>query len=62
MNLSLNIMTSFLAPNKAGIIAAAVIGALLLLLLLLLLIWFLVCCCHKRRYEKEVAHEIRYEI
>lgn len=39
----------------------AVIGALLLLLLLLLLIWLLVCCCHKRRYEKEVANEIRYD-
>ncbi|XP_010874263.2 V-set and immunoglobulin domain-containing protein 8b [Esox lucius] len=46
-------------PNKVGIIVGAVIGALLLLLLLLLLIWLLVCCCHKRRYEKEVAHEIR---
>ncbi|KAJ7994183.1 hypothetical protein DPEC_G00263270 [Dallia pectoralis] len=46
-------------PNKAGIIAGAVIGALLLLLLLLFLIWLLICCCHKRRYEKEVAHEIR---
>ncbi|KAF1388716.1 hypothetical protein PFLUV_G00065530 [Perca fluviatilis] len=45
--------------NKAGVIAGAVIGALLLLLLLLLLIWLLVCCCHKRRYEKEVANEIR---
>ncbi|CAB1319739.1 unnamed protein product [Coregonus sp. 'balchen'] len=45
--------------NKKGIIAGGVIGALLLLLLLLLLIWLLVCCCHKRRYEKEVAHEIR---
>ncbi|XP_030621096.1 V-set and immunoglobulin domain-containing protein 8b [Chanos chanos] len=45
--------------NKAGVIAGAVIGALLLLLLLLLLIWLLICCCHKRRYEKEVANEIR---
>ncbi|XP_071014886.1 coxsackievirus and adenovirus receptor homolog [Oncorhynchus clarkii lewisi] len=45
--------------NKAGTIVGAVIGGLLLLLLLLLLIWLLVCCCHKRRYEKEVAHEIR---
>ncbi|XP_058639779.1 V-set and immunoglobulin domain-containing protein 8b isoform X2 [Onychostoma macrolepis] len=45
--------------NKAGLIAGAVIGALLLLLLLLLLIWLLICCCNKRRYEKEVANEIR---
>ncbi|KAF0033546.1 hypothetical protein F2P81_013612 [Scophthalmus maximus] len=45
--------------NKAGVIVGAVIGALLLLLLLLLLIWLLICCCHKRRYEKEVANEIR---
>lgn len=48
------------ATNKAGVIAGAVIGALLLLLLLLLLIWLLFCCCHKRRYQKEVANEIRY--
>ncbi|XP_029916330.1 V-set and immunoglobulin domain-containing protein 8b [Myripristis murdjan] len=46
-------------PNKVGVIVGAVIGALLLLLLLLLLIWLLICCCHKRRYEKEVANEIR---
>ncbi|XP_036381910.1 V-set and immunoglobulin domain-containing protein 8b [Megalops cyprinoides] len=45
--------------NKVGVIVGAVIGALLLLLLLLLLIWLLVCLCHKRRYEKEVANEIR---
>ncbi|XP_030272413.1 V-set and immunoglobulin domain-containing protein 8b [Sparus aurata] len=45
--------------NKAGVIAGAVIGALLLLLLLLLLIWLLICCCHKRKYQKEVANEIR---
>ncbi|XP_026124973.1 coxsackievirus and adenovirus receptor homolog [Carassius auratus] len=45
--------------NKAGVIAGAVIGALLLLLLLLLLIWLLICCCNKRRYEKEIANEIR---
>nr|XP_046242631.1 V-set and immunoglobulin domain-containing protein 8b [Scatophagus argus] len=45
--------------NKAGVIAGAVIGALLLLLLLLLLIWLLICCCRKRRYEKEVANELR---
>ncbi|KAG7241414.1 hypothetical protein INR49_025614 [Caranx melampygus] len=45
--------------NRAGVIAGAVIGAFLLLLLLLLLIWLLVCCCHKRRYQKEVANEIR---
>ncbi|XP_059193556.1 V-set and immunoglobulin domain-containing protein 8b [Centropristis striata] len=45
--------------NKVGVIVGAVIGALLLLLLLLLLIWLLCCCCHKRRYQKEVANEIR---
>ncbi|XP_067250440.1 V-set and immunoglobulin domain-containing protein 8b isoform X1 [Chanodichthys erythropterus] len=45
--------------NKVGVIVGAVIGALLLLLLLLLLIWLLICCCNKRRYEKEVANEIR---
>ncbi|XP_068594643.1 V-set and immunoglobulin domain-containing protein 8b isoform X2 [Brachionichthys hirsutus] len=45
--------------NKAGVIAGAVIGAILLLLLLLLLLWLLICCCHKRRYEKEVANEIK---
>ncbi|KAL0979454.1 hypothetical protein UPYG_G00185300 [Umbra pygmaea] len=52
-------LQAYNAPNKAGIIAGAVIGALLLLLLLLFLIWLLICCCHKRRYEKEVAHEIK---
>ncbi|XP_040899173.1 V-set and immunoglobulin domain-containing protein 8b [Toxotes jaculatrix] len=45
--------------NKVGVIVGAVIGALLLFLLLLLLIWLLICCCHKRRYQKEVANEIR---
>ncbi|XP_065104295.1 V-set and immunoglobulin domain-containing protein 8b [Paramisgurnus dabryanus] len=45
--------------NKVGVIVGAVIGALLLLLLLLLLLWLLICCCHKRRYEKEVANEIK---
>lgn len=53
-------MSSFAATNKAGVIVGAVIGALLLLLLLLFLIWLLICCCHKRRYQKEVANEIRY--
>ncbi|KAK0138153.1 Coxsackievirus and adenovirus receptor [Merluccius polli] len=48
--------------NKAGVIVGAVIGALLLLLLLLLLIWLLVCCCLKRRYQKEVANEIREDV
>ncbi|XP_070689813.1 V-set and immunoglobulin domain-containing protein 8b [Pempheris klunzingeri] len=47
------------ATNKVGVIVGAVIGAILLLLLLLLLIWLLICCCHKRRYEKEMANEIR---
>lgn len=53
---------SSLATNKVGVIMGAVIGALLLLLLLLLLIWLLICCCNKRRYEKEIANEIRYDI
>ncbi|XP_041089305.1 V-set and immunoglobulin domain-containing protein 8b isoform X1 [Polyodon spathula] len=48
--------------NKAGMIAGAVIGSLLLLLLLLLLIWLLICCCNKRRYQKEVANEIREDV
>ncbi|XP_022052575.1 V-set and immunoglobulin domain-containing protein 8b [Acanthochromis polyacanthus] len=48
--------------NKVGVIVGAVIGALLLLLLLLLLIWLLICCCHKRRYEKEVANELREDV
>ncbi|KAM9394136.1 V-set and immunoglobulin domain-containing protein 8b [Pholidichthys leucotaenia] len=48
--------------DKVGVIVGAVIGALLLLLLLLLLIWLLVCCCHKRRYEKEVANELREDV
>ncbi|KAM4615733.1 V-set and immunoglobulin domain-containing protein 8b [Polymixia lowei] len=48
--------------NKVGVIVGAVIGALLLLLLLLLLIWLLICCCHKRRYQKEVANEIREDV
>ncbi|XP_078106397.1 V-set and immunoglobulin domain-containing protein 8b isoform X1 [Sander vitreus] len=52
-------LNAYNPTNKAGVIAGAVIGALLLLLLLLLLLWLLVCCCHKRRYEKEVANEIR---
>ncbi|KAL2091798.1 hypothetical protein ACEWY4_011596 [Coilia grayii] len=48
--------------NKAGVIAGAVIGALLLLLLLLFLIWLIICCCNKRRYEKEVANDIREDV
>ncbi|XP_063050696.1 V-set and immunoglobulin domain-containing protein 8b isoform X2 [Engraulis encrasicolus] len=48
--------------NKAGVIAGAVIGGLLLLLLLLLLIWLIICCCNKKRYEKEVAHDIREDV
>ncbi|XP_029367052.1 V-set and immunoglobulin domain-containing protein 8b isoform X2 [Echeneis naucrates] len=47
------------STNKTGVIVGAVIGAILLFLLLLLLIWLLICCCHKRRYQKEVANEIR---
>ncbi|KAM3610972.1 uncharacterized protein V6R79_011467 [Siganus canaliculatus] len=45
--------------DKVGVIVGAVIGAILLLLLLLLLIWLLICCCHKRRFQKEMANEIR---
>ncbi|XP_044052974.1 V-set and immunoglobulin domain-containing protein 8b [Siniperca chuatsi] len=52
-------LNAYNPTNKVGVIVGAVIGALLLLLLLLLLIWLLICCCHKRRYEKEVANEIR---
>lgn len=52
-------LQSYNPTNKVGVIVGAVIGALLLLLLLLLLIWLLICCCHKRRYQKEVANEIR---
>ncbi|KAM4663122.1 V-set and immunoglobulin domain-containing protein 8 [Discoglossus pictus] len=48
--------------NRAAVIAGAVIGALLLLLLLLLLIWCLICCCNKRRYEKEIANDIREDV
>lgn len=48
------------ATNRVGVIVGAVIGAILLLLLLLFLLWLLLCCCRKRRYEKEVANEIRY--
>ncbi|CAN9513507.1 unnamed protein product [Ophioblennius macclurei] len=54
-------LNAYNPTNRAGVIAGAVIGALLLLLLLLLLIWLLICCCHKRRYEKEVANEIRVD-
>ncbi|XP_053330732.1 V-set and immunoglobulin domain-containing protein 8 [Spea bombifrons] len=50
------------SSNRAGIIAGAVIGALLLLLLLLLLIWCIICCCNKRRYEKELANDIREDV
>nr|XP_020446197.1 coxsackievirus and adenovirus receptor homolog [Monopterus albus] len=52
-------LNAYNPTNKVGVIVGAVLGALLLLLLLLLLIWLLICCCHKRRYEKEVANEIR---
>ncbi|KAM8921508.1 V-set and immunoglobulin domain-containing protein 8 [Pelodytes ibericus] len=50
------------SSNRAGIIAGAVIGAILLLLLLLLLIWCLICCCNKKRYEKELANDIREDV
>lgn len=53
------VLHAYNPTNKAGVIVGAVIGALLLLLLLLFLIWLLICCCHKRRYQKEVANEIR---
>ncbi|XP_069806281.1 coxsackievirus and adenovirus receptor homolog [Dendropsophus ebraccatus] len=48
--------------NRVGIIVGAVFGALFLLLLLLLLIWCLICCCNKRRYEKELANDIREDV
>uniref|UniRef100_A0A8C5MU21 Ig-like domain-containing protein n=1 Tax=Leptobrachium leishanense TaxID=445787 RepID=A0A8C5MU21_9ANUR len=50
------------SSNRVGIIVGAVFGALLLLLLLLLLIWCLICCCNKRRYEKEIANDIREDV
>ncbi|XP_018424345.1 PREDICTED: V-set and immunoglobulin domain-containing protein 8 [Nanorana parkeri] len=50
------------SANRTGIIIGAVLGALLLLLLLLLLIWCLICCCNKRRYEKEIANDIREDV
>ncbi|XP_053560763.1 V-set and immunoglobulin domain-containing protein 8 [Bombina bombina] len=50
------------SANRAGIIAGAVIGALLLLLLILLLIWCLICCCNRRRYEKELANDIKEDV
>nr|DBA13970.1 TPA: hypothetical protein GDO54_004994 [Pyxicephalus adspersus] len=50
------------AANRTGIIIGAIFGALLLLLLLLLLIWLLICCCNKRRYEKEIANDIREDV
>ncbi|XP_071970865.1 V-set and immunoglobulin domain-containing protein 8 isoform X2 [Engystomops pustulosus] len=50
------------AGNRTGIIVGAVFGALFLLLLLLLLIWCLICCCNKRRYEKELANDIREDV
>ncbi|KAL4660433.1 coxsackievirus and adenovirus receptor-like [Arapaima gigas] len=52
-------LQAYQPANKTAVIVGAVIGALLLLLLLLLLIWLLICLCRKRRYEKEVANEIR---
>ncbi|KAG9462356.1 hypothetical protein GDO78_014284, partial [Eleutherodactylus coqui] len=48
--------------NRVGIIVGAVFGALFLLLLLLLLIWCLICCCNKKRYEKELANDIREDV
>ncbi|XP_051524248.1 coxsackievirus and adenovirus receptor homolog [Myxocyprinus asiaticus] len=56
------VLQAYNPTNKVGVIVGAVIGALLLLLLLLLLIWLLICCCNKRRYEKEVANEIREDV
>lgn len=50
------------SANRTGVIVGAVFGALLLLLLLLLLIWCLICCCNKRRYEKEIANDIREDV
>ncbi|XP_044128936.1 coxsackievirus and adenovirus receptor homolog [Bufo gargarizans] len=53
---------SITAGNRTGIIVGAVIGALLLLLLLLLLIWCLICRCNKKRYEKEIANDVREDV
>ncbi|XP_056402433.1 V-set and immunoglobulin domain-containing protein 8 [Hyla sarda] len=50
------------SANRTGIIVGAVFGALFLLLLLLLLIWCLICCCNKRRYEKDLANDIREDV
>ncbi|XP_055064377.2 coxsackievirus and adenovirus receptor homolog [Misgurnus anguillicaudatus] len=50
------------APNTAGIIAGSVISVLLALLLLALLLF---CCCrarNKKKYEKEIAYEIREDV
>ncbi|XP_062307746.1 V-set and immunoglobulin domain-containing protein 8b [Osmerus eperlanus] len=52
-------LNAYNPTDRVGVIVGAVIGALLLLLLLLFLIWLLICCCHKRRYQKELANEIR---
>ncbi|XP_043932059.1 coxsackievirus and adenovirus receptor homolog [Protopterus annectens] len=53
------LLTADQGKSRVGMIVGAIIGALLLLLLLLLLLWLLICCCNKRRYQKEVANEIR---
>ncbi|NP_694480.1 coxsackievirus and adenovirus receptor homolog precursor [Danio rerio] len=49
-------------PNTAGIIAGVIICILLLLILLALILF---CCCrarHKKKYEKEIAYEIREDV
>ncbi|KAJ8403822.1 hypothetical protein AAFF_G00346900 [Aldrovandia affinis] len=47
------------SPNTAGVIAGAVIGVLLALVLIPIILF---CCCrarNKKKYEKEVAYEIK---
>ncbi|XP_016349011.1 coxsackievirus and adenovirus receptor homolog [Sinocyclocheilus anshuiensis] len=49
-------------PNTAGVIAGVVICIVLVLILLALLLF---CCCrarNKKKYEKEIAYEIREDV
>ncbi|XP_051541864.1 coxsackievirus and adenovirus receptor homolog [Myxocyprinus asiaticus] len=50
------------SPNTAGVIAGSVICVLLALILLALILF---CCCRarqKKKYEKEIAYEIREDV